>query len=950
MSEPNARHELDPARPMREILERVSDAFVALDTSWRYTYVNAHAAALFGRNPEDLIGRHLWTEFPEGVGQPFHLAYERAMVEQVPLQIENYYEPWDRWFENRIYPSPDGLSIFFHEITDRKRAEQLAGESAELLRGQNEVLQLIAEGRPREAALDALLRVIEASCPGMLSSILLLDADGLHIRHGAAPSLPEPFVRALDGEAIGPSAGSCGTAAFRREPVIVEDIATDPLWDGYRELALAHGLRACWSTPIFDARRRVLGTFALYFHTPGRPTERHRRLIEMATHTAAIAIVKHQETHALRASEERLRLAVTGGNVGIWHWDVATNRLSWSDHLRVMVGWPGEADEPSRQVFVELIHPDDRERIETALQHALAEHGHYDVEFRIRRPDGSLRWIAAKGRGEYDAAGQPLRMTGVALDVTDRKRAEEEVTRREAQLAEAQRIAHLGSYEWDVATDTVYRSEELCRIFGVRLDEFDTTFDGYLRRVHPDDRRATRATIEGAFRALTPFAFDERIVRPDGTVRRLHSQGQWILDAAQRPLKLVGICHDVTEQKQAEEQLRTSEDRFRFVARATNDAIWDWDVATDCVWWNQAVSTLFRYRAADVGAHVQWRWERIHPEDRDRVRASLRAVMDGGEHVWSGEYRFRCADGAYADVFDRAFVIHDTRGAPIRVIGAMADISERMRLLESLEERVATRTAELETKNQELEYEVARRTRVEALLWRRNEELKAFAYTVSHDLKAPLRGIAGYAQELSRRHRDGLGERALWCLDHIVTGTRNLDRLIEELLHYARLDAEEPTRSTVDLARLVENVVSERRAASAAERAEVTVAVDPIVVRTWERGLVQVIGNLVDNAVKYSRDAAEPRVRISTEALPRAVRLVVADNGIGFDMKHHDRIFGLFSRLVRPEAFEGTGAGLAIAKKVVDKLGGKIWAQSAVGAGATFFVELPTGESPTARA
>src|SRR4029079_7859755 len=131
----------------------------------------------------------------------------------------------------------------------------------------------------------------------------------------------------------------------------------------YRELALAHGLRACWSTPIFDAHQRVLGTFALYFRTPGLPTERHWRLIEMATHTAAIALVKHQETQALRASEERLRLAVTGGNVGIWELDVVTNRLTWSDQLKAMVGLPGEADEVSRKTFVELLHPDDRVRI-----------------------------------------------------------------------------------------------------------------------------------------------------------------------------------------------------------------------------------------------------------------------------------------------------------------------------------------------------------------------------------------------------------------------------------------------------------------------------------------------------------------------------------------------------------------------------------------------------------
>ena len=144
-------------------------------------------------------------------------------------------------------------------------------EPAELLEGQNRVLELIARGEPLPKILDSLLGLIQSHCPGMTCSVLLLDRDGIHVRHGAARDLPQSFVRGVDGEPIGPRAGSCGTAAFLREPVIVEDIAKDPLWDTYRELALSHGLRACWSTPIFDGERRVLGTFAMYLREPSRP-------------------------------------------------------------------------------------------------------------------------------------------------------------------------------------------------------------------------------------------------------------------------------------------------------------------------------------------------------------------------------------------------------------------------------------------------------------------------------------------------------------------------------------------------------------------------------------------------------------------------------------------------------------------------------------------------------
>jgi len=188
----------------------------------------------------------------------------------------------------------------FRDITERKRAESL-------LLGQKLVLEMIACDAPMKDILRTLLEAIEGQNDEMLCSILLLDADGLHLRHGAAPRLPEAYTEAIDGVAIGANVGSCGTAAFRGEQVVVEDIATDPLWENYSAMALPHGLRACWSTPILDAERKVLGTFAVYYRQPCLPGVRDRELIATATHTAAIAIGRERAKAALRASELQLR-------------------------------------------------------------------------------------------------------------------------------------------------------------------------------------------------------------------------------------------------------------------------------------------------------------------------------------------------------------------------------------------------------------------------------------------------------------------------------------------------------------------------------------------------------------------------------------------------------------------------------------------------------------------
>jgi light-regulated signal transduction histidine kinase (bacteriophytochrome) len=246
---------------------------------------------------------------------------------------------------------------------------------------------------------------------------------------------------------------------------------------------------------------------------------------------------------------------------------------------------------------------------------------------------------------------------------------------------------------------------------------------------------------------------------------------------------------------------------------------------------------------------------------------------------------------------------------------------------------------ELDDKTQQLQ-------KTERLLLRHNEELKGFAYTVAHDLKAPLRGIAGYAQELVTKHKAGLSERALFCLSQIICANSNLDHLIEDLINFVRMDTEiAPVFVDVDLHHLVSDILTDRSLIIAKLHVEVTVDIPLITLQTWECGLLQVLANLIDNAIKFSAKVNPPRISIRAENLENGCRIIVSDNGIGFDMKYSERIYGLFNRLVRAEEFEGTGAGLAIVKKILDKLGGNIRVESQPGLGATFYVELPKPET-----
>ena len=275
------------------------------------------------------------------------------------------------------------------------------------------------------------------------------------------------------------------------------------------------------------------------------------------------------------------------------------------------------------------------------------------------------------------------------------------------------------------------------------------------------------------------------------------------------------------------------------------------------------------------------------------------------------------------------------------LLAALEQISRRDEELTNVNRELTDTNTGMIALYTELENNSERLQESRALLQARNEELKEFAYTVSHDLKAPLRGIAGYADELTHKHRTGLSERALFCLSQILTATHNLDNLIEDLLHYSRLDTETPSYTQVNVPGLIEAILRDRNLVITEQGVEVSVNIPFTFQESWERGLVQILTNLIDNALKYSRGATPPHLTICGAALAEGWQVRVSDNGIGFDMKYHDRIFGLFNRLVRQEEFEGTGAGLAIVQKVTNKLGGRIWAQSAPGQGATFFIEFP---------
>ena len=377
--------------------------------------------------------------------------FANAIASGVPYDFDARIRRFDalyRWFRVRGRPLRESGGdiarwyVLLTDIDDRKHAEAL-------LAGENRLLEMVANGESMAVILGEICRLVERTAAGCRCSVVLVDPSGLRLEHGAAPSLPDSFIQSIIGRPIAVDAGPCGMAACLNEQVIAGDLTTETRWASWCSVALAHGLQACWSTPIPSTAGKVLGTFAIYYDEPRTPTMQQQRLIEQVTHVASIAIERTQEAEALTRSEALLARVQQVSATGGFYWWPMTGEVYWSEQVYRIF----ELD-PATPLTTELrqsrIHPDDLHAHQKSVELAMRDGRDFEYEVRLLMPDGSVKYVHSLVHATRDAEGSLL-YVGALQDVTPRRLSEIALSKVRSELAHVARVTTLGALTASIA-------------------------------------------------------------------------------------------------------------------------------------------------------------------------------------------------------------------------------------------------------------------------------------------------------------------------------------------------------------------------------------------------------------------------------------------------------------------------------------------------------------------
>ncbi len=649
---------------------------------------------------------------------------------------------------------------------------------------------------------------------------------------------------------------------------------------------------------------------------------------------AELAAERERAAIAVQENEERLRLAIESGNLGTWDFNPHTGEINWSDRCKEIFGLPPGAH-IDYQLFSDCIHPDDRQRVHDAEQAAMdpSGNGRLNIEFRSKLPDGTVRWLATTAKvffSDMDERPKAARMIGTVADITERREIEDALREGEERLrVMADTIPQLA---W------VARADGYIHWYNKRWYEFTGTtpeqMEGWgWQRVHdpnvlPDVLERWKESIATG----KPFDMVFPLRGADGNFRQFLTRVQPVKNADGEVTQWCGTNTDVTERMWMEEVLRKSRDELELRVRErtaeleeANEALRDQaallDLAHDAIlvrgmndkiiFWNTGATETYGFSKEEALGRTTHELLRTRfPEQLDQIKE--RVIQYGS---WQGELLHTTSTGGEIIVESRWGLKADITGKPTGILEINRDVTDRKKAEKTLKSNME---------------------RLELI----NSELQEFAFVASHDLQEPLRKIQTFCDLTKQRCAMSLDHAGQDYLERVINSAARMRQLLEDLLQYSRVASKSEPFRQVDLGEIARDAADVFEQKIEETGAQIEIKNLPKI-EADESQMLRLFQNLIGNALKF-RSEKIPHIEVYAKCDGNTFcEIFVKDNGIGFDQIYAEKIFKPFQRLYARSEYEGTGMGLAICRKIAERHGGSIRAESEQGKGSTFILRLP---------
>jgi PAS domain S-box-containing protein len=600
----------------------------------------------------------------------------------------------------------------------------------------------------------------------------------------------------------------------------------------------------------------------------------------------------------------------------VYDWDFSTNKLFWNQNTSTLFRYPMDQIRSDLAWWSEKVHPEEREVLTQSLHQAIeSDQSVWSVEYRFLRGDGTYCDVMDRGYIARSDAGTPIRMIGAMTDITERKQNEKAIQERESRFKNLADASPDMIWLADSDGNLNYVNKKLLEFLGKTQNEIEEI--DWQRIVHPDDLADVLAKRTPALEANISYSHESRVLRWDGEYRWL-----WVFVSPcfapekNQYLGRMGTAIDITERKKAEEALKESEQLFRMISNTIPIMIWMLDTQGEITFVNETCTSFtglsFEESTGDTVSKF------FHPNDVDSVRGILQqAYQDKKAFVTEQRKRFHKADD-YRWTIVQGVPYYDNFARFKGYIGTTIDINDRKQYKEELERTVAEKTSALNAINQELE---------------------SFSYSVSHDLRTPLRGIDGISQLIYKNYSNVLDEKGNNYLQILRHEAQRMSELINDMLNLSRLSRGSLRWETVKLSQVAQEV------ADVLKREEpdrnVVIDIQPEMSVFGDTNLLRaLLENLIGNSWKFTSKHDTALIQFFSIQQDNQTVYCVKDDGAGFEMEYAENLFGAFQRLHDMTEFEGTGIGLATVQRIVHRHGGKVWAVGEVEKGAQVFFSL----------